>query len=92
MRRLTRALARSIWVLGVAAAMAGCNGGGSGATTGPGSGPMKIALVAWVSDLAINYAPDTHPPDTVDDKVDIVVDTSDPAAFDGLLAQQGGAQ
>jgi hypothetical protein len=92
MRRLMRALSRGVSVLGVAAAMAGCNGGGGGSMTGPGNGPMKIALVAWVSDLAVNYAPDTHPPDTVDDKVDIVIDTSDPAAFDGLLAQQGGAQ
>ncbi len=92
MRRAVRALSRSLSVLGLAAAVASCNGGGGGAMTGPGSGPTKIPLVEWVSDLAVNYAPDTHPPDTVDDKVDIVIDTSDPAAFDGLLAQQGGAQ
>jgi len=61
---------------------------GSGATGGAGGGPMKVALVDWVTDLAVSYAPDTTPPDTVEDKVDIVIDTSDPAAFDPLLQQQ----
>ncbi len=91
MRRLKQGLSRGVLVLGAAVALAGCNGGGGGGMTGPGGGAMKVPLVDWVSDLAVNYAPDTHPPDTVDDKVDIVIDTDDPAAFDGLLAQQGSA-
>jgi hypothetical protein len=87
----------SIAALGAAlgVAMAGCGGGGggppamaggTGGTGGAGgAGPMKVQLVDWVTDLAVSYAPDTSPPDTVEDKVDIVIDTSDPAAFDPLL-------
>ena len=79
----------------VGGVMAGCGGAGggppgvAGGTGGSGgAGPMKVALVDWVTDLAVSYAPDTTPPDTVADKVDIVIDTSDPAAFDPLLQQQ----
>jgi hypothetical protein len=69
--------------------LAGGTGGAGGSAGGSGgAGPMKVALVDWVTDLAVAYAPDTTPPDTVDDKVDIVIDTSDPAAFAPLLQQQ----
>jgi hypothetical protein len=63
-------------------------GSGVGGAGGAGGGPVKVPLVDWVTDLAVSYAPDTTPPDTVEDKVDIVIDTSDPAAFDPLLQQQ----
>jgi len=86
----------------VAGTVAGCGGGGGGPPAvvggtggagpvsgggGAGGGPVKVPLVDWVTDLAVSYAPDTTPPDTVEDKVDIVIDTGDPAAFDPLLQQ-----
>jgi hypothetical protein len=46
--------------------------------------PEPIALVTWVGELAGQTADDTQP-DTVDDKVGVVTDTDDPAAFDSFL-------
>ena len=74
---------------GVVGGTGGAGGAGPGSGVGgAGGGPVKVTLVDWVTDLAVSYAPDTTPPDTVEDKVDIVIDTSDPAAFDPLLQQQ----
>ncbi|HET6151084.1 MAG TPA: hypothetical protein VFH68_26345 [Polyangia bacterium] len=75
-------------VAGTGGAGPGSSVGGAGGAGGAGGGPGKVPLVDWVTDLAVSYAPDTTPPDTVEDKVDIVIDTSDPAAFDPLLQQQ----
>jgi hypothetical protein len=77
--------------LGTGAAGCGRDGGAPPGTvggTGGGGGPAMVPLVAWVTDLAVSYPVDTSTPDTVDDKVSIVTDTSDPAAFDPLLQQQ----
>ncbi len=46
--------------------------------------PMSIPLVTWVSELA-DMTTDDSEPDTVDDKVGVVTDTDDPAAFDNFL-------
>jgi len=60
-------------------------GGHSGIPDGAGGagGAPGIPLVDWVTDLTANHTDDISPPDTVDDKV--IIDTSDPAAFDPLL-------
>lgn len=58
-------------------------GGTAGGTDGLGGAGGGVPLVDWVTDLAVNYAADTHPPDTVDDKV--IIDTEDSQAFDPLL-------
>jgi hypothetical protein len=56
--------------------------GGTGGAGGAGGAGGGIPLVDWVTDLASNYT-ETSAPDTVDDKV--VIDNSDPSAFDPLL-------
>src|SRR5262245_53522069 len=61
-------------------------GGGGGSTGGQGGG--VITLVGWVDDLAEQHTNATDPPDTVEDKVGVIVDTDDPAAFDPLLSKQ----
>jgi len=48
----------------------------------------RVALVDWVDDLADNHNGDSDQPDTVEDKVAIIIDTEDPAAFDPLLQRQ----
>jgi hypothetical protein len=48
----------------------------------PDAGPVAVPLTVWVNDLVQNFGP-MSPPDTVDDKV--IMDTDDPAAFDGIL-------
>ena len=65
------------------AGQGGMGGGSIGAGGGPGGASGGIALVDWVSDLAVNYTTEVSPPDTVTDKV--IIDTDDPKAFDPLL-------
>lgn len=85
-----------------AAALAGCNSDSGGAGANPpadagavvadgGVGPAtdavaRVRLIDWVDDLVSNYTAGGRPPDTVEDKVDIIIDTDDPAAFDKVLA------
>ena len=57
---------------------AGAGGGADGA-----GGAAGITLVDWVTDLTANHTDEVSLPDTVEDKV--IIDTSDPAAFDSLL-------
>ena len=70
--------------------------GGSGAAGSPGAagstgaaggagGAGGIPLVDWVTDLTTNHTDEVSPADTVEDK--LIIDTSDPAAFDPLLAR-----
>ena len=61
--------------------------GGAPASDGGGGGVAKVRLIDWVDDLVTNYTTGERPPDTVDDKVDIIIDTEDPGAFDPLLAR-----
>jgi hypothetical protein len=60
---------------------------GTGGSTG-GQGGGVITLVGWVDDLAEQHTNATSAPDTVEDKVGVIVDTDDPAAFDPLLSKQ----
>jgi hypothetical protein len=60
--------------------------GGAPAPDGGGA-VAKVRLIDWVDDLVTNYTTGERPPDTVDDKVDIIIDTEDPGAFDPLLAR-----
>src|SRR5262245_31595845 len=66
---------------------AGAQGTGGAAGAG-GGGTGGITLVGWVDALADNHTNATDPPDTVEDKVGVIIDTSDPAAFDPLLQKQ----
>ncbi|HEX2659285.1 MAG TPA: hypothetical protein VHU40_13470 [Polyangia bacterium] len=66
---------------------AGPVGGNPGTAGAPGAGgaggAAGVPLVDWVTDLTANHTDEISPPDTVEDKV--IIDTSDPAAFDSLL-------
>jgi hypothetical protein len=67
---------------------AGPAGGSSGTAgmaggVGGAGGAAGVPLVDWVTDLTANHTDEISPPDTVEDKV--IIDTSDPAAFDALL-------
>jgi len=65
---------------------AGTGGGGSGGMSGPdGGGTGGLTLVGWVDDLVSAHTDETSASDTVEDKVGVITDTSDPAAFDPLL-------
>ena len=68
----------------------GVSGSSSGGAVGGGDG--RVPLVNWVDDLAENHNVQTDPPDTVEDKVAIIIDTEDPAAFDPLLQRQATQQ
>ena len=59
--------------------------GGLGAAGGAAGGTAGIPLVDWVTDLTTNHTDEVSAADTVEDKV--IIDTSDPAAFDPLLAR-----
>ena len=59
--------------------------GGMGAAGGAAGGTAGIPLVDWVTDLTTNHTDEVSAADTVEDKV--IIDTSDPAAFDPLLAR-----
>jgi hypothetical protein len=66
----------------------GGNGGngGNGGMAGPdGGGTGGLTLVGWVDDLVSAHTDETSASDTVEDKVGVITDTSDPAAFDPLL-------
>ena len=63
-------------------------GGGAGGQPADGGSDAGFTLVNWVNDLTQNHNNETDMPDTVDDKVGIVIDTDDPAAFDPLLGKQ----
>lgn len=70
-------------------AQPGTGGAGAGSSgSGGAGGDGRIPLVDWVDDLAENHNGDTDQPDTVEDKLAIVIDTDDPAAFDPLLQHQ----
>jgi hypothetical protein len=62
--------------------------GAGGAGGGGGGGVARIKVEDWIDDLAINYSTPVAAPDTVEDKVSIIIDTDDPAAFDPLLAKK----
>jgi hypothetical protein len=68
---------------GGAGGSAGQDSGGAGA-----GGAGGVTLVGWVDDLAEQHTNATDPPDTVEDKVGVIIDTDDPAAFDPLLQKQ----
>lgn len=59
---------------------AGMTGGADAAPTG------TIALTSWVDQMT-SMEGDEAIPDTVDDKIGIVIDTDDPAAFDSFFAE-----
>jgi len=74
-------------------AAGGAGGSGTGGSTGAAGatgaaggagGTAGLPLVDWVTDLTTNHTDDVSSADTVEDKV--IIDTSDPAAFDPLLA------
>ena len=72
------------FVLGAAAtALLGCS-----SASGQSGGTAGITLVGWVDDLAEQHTNAVDPPDTVEDKVGVIIDTDDPAAFDPLLSKQ----
>lgn len=48
---------------------------------GAGTDSGKIAVADWATEMA-----QADEPDTIQDKFEIVVDTDDPAAFDGVIA------
>ena len=68
---------------GGAGPVGGSSGTGGVAGGAGGQGGAGVPLVDWVTDLTANHTDDVSPPDTVEDKV--IIDTSDPAAFDQLL-------
>jgi hypothetical protein len=84
-------LLRNLALAGALAATAGCGGGGgkrvdvTGRDAGADGGPGVITLVGWVDDLVMAHTDETSAGDTVDDKVGVIMDTEDPAAFDPLL-------
>ena len=68
---------------------AGAQGtGGAGGSAGGQGGGAGVTLVGWVDDLAEVHTNATDAPDTVEDKVGVIIDTDDPAAFDPLLNKQ----
>lgn len=72
---------------GLGGSAAGAQGtAGAGGQAGGGTG--GVTLVGWVDDLVENQTTATSAPDTVDDKVGIIIDTDDPGAFDPLLSKQ----
>jgi hypothetical protein len=77
---------------GLAAGGAAQGAGGAVASGGAGGGDGRVPLVSWVGDLAQNHNGATDQPDTVEDKVPIIIDTDDPAAFDPLLGAQPQSQ
>ena len=72
---------------GLGGSAAGAQGTGGAAGTG-GGGTGGVTLVGWVDDLVENHTTATSAPDTVEDKLSIIIDTDDPAAFDPLLGKQ----
>jgi hypothetical protein len=91
-------VARLALAAALASALLGCGGGGgqrstggaggAGGTGGAGGQDGGVTLVGWVDDLAEQHTNATDPPDTVEDKVGVIIDTDDPAAFDPLLQKQ----
>ena len=75
--------AKAVGGRGGAGPATGGSSGTAGAAGGAGGQGGGVPLVDWVTDLTANHTDDVSPPDTVDDKV--IIDTSDPAAFDPLL-------
>jgi hypothetical protein len=73
--------------LAAALLMAACVGGGGDGTDGPDPEPNPdgIPLEEWVD--AMVTAGENSLPDTVEDKLGIVIDTDDPHAFDFLLTE-----
>jgi hypothetical protein len=69
------------------AADAGAGGAGGGGAGGSpdGGGTGGVTLVGWVDDLVTAHSDETSASDTVEDKVGVIMDTDDPAAFDPLL-------
>jgi hypothetical protein len=51
----------------------------------PSDGPVTLNLVEWVTDLIENRSRPEAVPEPLEEK--IIVDTSDPAAFDSLLSK-----
>ena len=59
------------------------DGGTTPPPSAPAAGPQGTSVVVWMEDMSRNRTDDKSAPDSVDDKT--VLDTEDPAAFDGFL-------
>lgn len=81
---------RARWFPMLALVLAGaCGDDGGGAITPtpmPDAAPAPIQLTEWVTSMT-DVTRDDALPDSVDDKVGVVVDTDDPAAFDSFLVE-----
>jgi hypothetical protein len=69
-----------LFMFASALAMAACTHDGNEPGTDPGPGPGTLSVIEWANDMAV-----ATEPDTVKDKLAIVVDTDDPRAFDGVI-------
>ena len=72
----------------LASLLLGACGDSQPQTSEPDAGPVggTIALVDWVTSMT-DQTGDEAAPDTVDDKVGILILTEDPAAFDSYLVE-----